>query len=216
MSPLKSRAFFAELAVEAMADEYPKKVLDAVSRVLSKVLRHEPELLRIRLDASGWVDVDELLTRLNQARGSPGAPKRIRSLPPMTYALLHDVVSTSDKSRFALSADGARIRAVQGHSVPVDLHYPAVTPPELLFHGTAAGNWASISKRGLERKARHAVHLSSDVDTARRVGARHGRPVVLEVRAGAMHRDGHQFSCADNGVWLVLDVPARYIRLLLD
>jgi putative RNA 2'-phosphotransferase len=192
------------------SDNYASDIVIAVSRVLSKVLRHEPELVGIRLDENGWVDVQELLNKLDRARRSSGAPRRIRALPHVTHDLLREVVAKNDKGRFTFSDDERRIRAVQGHSVSVNLEYPVAVPPETLFHGTAAANWPAISAQGLDRGARHAVHLSINADTARRVGARHGRPAVLEVQAGQMHRDGHQFSCADNGVWLVLFVPALH------
>jgi len=192
---------------------YTSDTLVAVSRALSKVLRHDPGSVDVRLDENGWTDVQQLLVKLNRAKHHMGASKRLRTLPDFTHELLLDVVAANDKGRFALSDDGRRIRAVQGHSVSVDLGYPVVTPPETLFHGTAAENWPAISAGGLVRGTRHAVHLSIDAESARRVGARHGRPVVLQIQAGQMHRDGHQFSCADNGVWLVASVPVVYISL---
>src|SRR5262249_39421691 len=119
----------------------------------------------------------------------------------------------SDKQRFALSADGARIRANQGHSVDIDLALPAIAPPDRLYHGTADRNLASIEATGLNAGSRQHVHLSPDAETATKVGARHGRPVVLEVESGAMYRDGHRFFRSENGVWLTDHVPARYIRI---
>lgn len=190
--------------------------LVAVSRVLSKVLRHEPEMVGVRLDANGWADVNELLTKLQRAKHSAGAPKRLRSLPDVDLEFLREVVANNDKSRFAFSDDERRIRAVQGHSVGVDLGYTSLEPPEVLFHGTASENWPSIREEGLLRGSRHAVHLSSDAETARRVGARHGRPVVLTVYAGQMHRDGYKFSRSENAVWLVDSVPARFLSLVRD
>ncbi|WP_429249756.1 RNA 2'-phosphotransferase [Paraburkholderia sp. GAS333] len=35
----------------------------AVSRLLSKILRHKPEMIGICLDSQGWVSVDELIRR---------------------------------------------------------------------------------------------------------------------------------------------------------
>lgn len=59
---------------------------------------------------------------------------------------------------------------------------------------------------------RHHVHLSPDRDTATCVGARRGRPVVLSVHAGAMHRAGHLFHVSTNGVWLTDAVPPEFLR----
>ena len=163
------------------------------------MLRHRPDLVGIRLDAGGWVDVDELLAAL-AASGRP-----------MTRAQLERIVATSDKQRFAL--ENGRIRANQGHSVAVDLGLEPVDPPPVLFHGTPERNVEAILREGLRRGSRHHVHLSPDVATATRVGARRGRPRVLEVDAAAMARDGFVFLRSANGVWLVDEVPSAYLTL---
>ncbi|MBX3131291.1 MAG: RNA 2'-phosphotransferase [Polyangiaceae bacterium] len=172
----------------------------ATSKFLSLVLRHEPGLIGLALDADGWVDVDELLARCN-AHGRA-----------LSRESLLEIVRTNSKQRFALSADGARIRASQGHSVRVELGYPPAVPPELLFHGTVAANLEAILARGLHKMARHHVHLSADEATARAVGARRGRPVVLRVASGRMHAHGMAFYVSDNGVWLTDAVPPEYLE----
>lgn len=169
------------------------------SKLLSRVLRHAPESIGIELDPAGWVDVDWLLGAL------------ARSGHPVSPAELEEVVARNDKKRFALSDDGRRIRASQGHSVPVDLGYAPVAPPERLYHGTARTHVASILADGIRRRSRHHVHLSPDADTATRVGRRHGRPVVLTVLAGELHRRGHLFYRSANGVWLTDHVPPEAI-----
>ncbi|QNP64159.1 RNA 2'-phosphotransferase [Streptomyces genisteinicus] len=169
-----------------------------VSKYLSKHLRHQPERIGLTLDANGWVPVEELL----RAAGAHGFP--------LTRAELDHVVAANDKKRFAI--DGERIRASQGHTVEVDLDLPAAQPPEYLYHGTVAGNLDAIRSEGLRPMSRHDVHLSPDRETATRVGARRGRPVVLPVHAGALHRAGHVFRVSANGVWLTASVPAEYIR----
>jgi putative RNA 2'-phosphotransferase len=128
-------------------------------------------------------------------------------------SLIHDVVATSDKKRFALSEDGLRIRAVQGHSSEsVDIAYEAKVPPEILFHGTATRFLDSIREQGLRPGSRHHVHLSEKVETATAVGSRYGKPVVLRIDAGRMHRAGFQFFQADNGVWLTERVPPEFLE----
>ena len=62
------------------------------------------------------------------------------------------------------------------------------------------------------RGRRHHVHLSGDERTARRVGRRRGRPVVLVVEAGRMHADGRAFFRSANGVWLTDSVPPEYLQ----
>jgi putative RNA 2'-phosphotransferase len=169
------------------------------SKFLSKVLRHAPESVGLRLDEAGWADVDDLLAAAARAG--------VR----LDRATLDRVVGENDKQRFALSADGTRIRASQGHSVRVELGLQPVEPPEVLFHGTAEGSVASIRREGLRPGRRTHVHLSADEATAVAVGRRHGRPVVLRVPAGQMHRAGHAFYRSDNGVWLTDAVPAERI-----
>lgn len=170
-----------------------------VSKFLSLVLRHRPERIGIRLDRAGWVEVDELLSRA-RAHGLP-----------LTRAELEEVVATNDKRRFSFDAEGSRIRAVQGHSVEVELGYAPEVPPETLYHGTAAQLVDAIRREGLKRGQRHHVHLSADAATATRVGARRGRAVVLAVQAGRMQRDGLIFYRSANGVWLTEHVPPAYI-----
>ncbi len=189
------------------------ELLVTVSKLLSKVLRHEPGLVGVVLDAQGWTSIDELLKGVAKAARAPGAAKRLRTLPALDRSLLLAVVEANTKQRFAISGDGKRIRAVQGHSVPVTLNHPTLAPPAVLFHGTAADNLKSILRDGLNPGGRHAVHLSVDPQTARAVGARHGRPLVLVVAAGLMHAEGYSFSRADNGVWLVDRVPPKYLEV---
>lgn len=169
-----------------------------ISKYLAKHLRHRPERIGLALDAGGWASVPDLLA----AAARHGFP--------FTRAELEHVVAVNDKRRYAL--DGDRIRAVQGHSVDVDLGLPAVAPPELLYHGTTEAAAPAIRREGLRRMDRHAVHLSPDTETARRVGARRGRPVVLVVEAGRMAADGHEFRVSANGVWLADAVPPEYLR----
>ena len=163
------------------------------------MLRHQPQLIGLRLDDGGWVDVEDLLAAL-AAHGRP-----------LTRAQLERLVADSDKQRFAL--EGGRIRASQGHSVPVELGLEPVQPPAVLFHGTPERNVDAILREGLHKGSRHHVHLSPDVDTAQRVGARRGRPRVLQVDAAAMAAAGHVFLRSANGVWLVDAVPPAYLRL---
>jgi putative RNA 2'-phosphotransferase len=131
-------------------------------------------------------------------------------------ATLDRVVGENDKQRFALSADGRRIRASQGHSVAVELGLEPREPPAVLFHGTADRNLDSIRAEGLRPGRRTHVHLSADEATATAVGRRHGRPVVLRVHAGRMHAAGHAFYRSDNGVWLTARVPAADIGFPAD
>jgi len=177
-----------------------EKATIKASKVLSLILRHEPQRVGLKLDSAGWVGVDELLAAMNRHGVS------------LTLEELKHVVATNDKKRFAFSEDGLKIRANQGHSVDVDLQYQPEVPPEFLYHGTPERFVKSIRATGLNKGERHDVHLSPDAATASKVGQRRGRPVVLKIRAGEMHRAGHQFRRSENNVWLVDFVPAEFIE----
>lgn len=170
-----------------------------VSKFLSLVLRHDPARIGITLDDAGWTDVDALLA----ACAAHGVT--------ITRAQLDEVVATSDKQRYALSEDKTRIRANQGHSVPVSLGLPQATPPEVLYHGTVDAALAGIKAEGIKKGSRHDVHLSADVETAEKVGGRRGKSVILTIRAGAMAEAGHAFYRSENGVWLTQHVPAEFV-----
>lgn len=168
-----------------------------ISKTIALWLRHKPEAAGLTVSPEGWADVDQVLAKL-------GADWE---------RLLH-IVETNDKSRFELSADGARIRARQGHSIEVEGDWRRSTPPEKLYHGTIVRFWTAIQSEGLKPMKRHHVHLSPDVETARRVGQRRGKPVVLVVDAAAMNQAGTEFFLTSNGVWLVDHVPPSFLRVL--
>jgi putative RNA 2'-phosphotransferase len=178
-----------------------EKETTRISKFLSLVLRHQPQLIGITLNEQGWVSVDELLQQ---------AKKHGQLITPET---LNHVVDTNAKKRFAFSANKQQIRASQGHSVEVELGYEPQVPPEVLYHGTGSQSVESILKTGLERRNRQHVHLSADTDTAIKVGSRHGKPAVLSVLAGEMHGKGYVFYLSANGVWLTDEVPAEFLRL---
>ena len=171
---------------------------DRLSRYLSLILRHHPEVLGISLDAHGWADVDELIAGIAQKKN-------------FNREILEEIVRTDKKQRYSFSEDGTKIRANQGHSVQVDLELQPIEPPDLLWHGTAEKYTASIEKTGLKSGSRMYVHLSPDIETAVAVGKRHGRPIVYEVKSGQMYRDGFCFYRSANGVWLTHDVPKVYL-----
>lgn len=166
---------------------------EQLSRRLSYLLRHAPEKAGLTLEPGGWVPLVPLLAHLGVSR-----------------AQVERVVASNNKKRFTL--EGERIRANQGHSVAVDLRLPLTVPPAVLYHGTHPGALEAIRREGLQPMNRHHVHLSRDVDTARQVGARRGKPVVLTVRSGAMYEAGHSFYRSDNGVWLTEAVPPGFLE----
>lgn len=170
----------------------------SASKFLSLVLRHKPELIDLHLDEAGWADIDDLI-------------RQARDHHALDRAIIERVVANNAKQRFAISDDGRRIRANQGHSIDVDLGLAPRTPPDLLYHGTATRFVAAIRREGLNKRGRQHVHLSADAVTATNVGARHGKPVVLTIHAGVMATAGHVFLRSANGVWLADAVPPAFI-----
>jgi putative RNA 2'-phosphotransferase len=175
------------------------KISKTISKLLSFVLRHHPELIGLKLDEKGWANVDLLLLQLNAHD------------KPIDRKLLEYVVETNNKKRFAFNEDKTLIRASQGHSIAIELGLTAQTPPDILFHGTAEKFVASILDTGLEKRGRQHVHLSQDLQTAIQVGGRHGKPVIFKVFAAEMKSAGYLFYLSENQVWLTDHVPVRFI-----
>lgn len=170
-----------------------------LSKFLSYILRHKPDAIGLMLDPQGWISINELLAK-SDAAGTRFSRED-----------LLQIVATSDKKRFSISADGLRIRAAQGHSVTVELDLSPQKPPPVLYHGTATKFVESILSAGLKPQARQQVHLSADEATAHRVGQRHGKPVIFKIKALRMHAKGFKFYLADNGVWLTDQVPPEFL-----
>ncbi len=171
------------------------------SKFISLILRHKPDAIGISLDEHGWADVRDLIEGIN-ASGKYH----------LDMEMLEDIVSKDDKQRYTFNDDHTLIRANQGHSIPVDVELEEVIPPDILYHGTGEKYTASIDQEGLLPKSRLYVHLSVDIETARKVGARHGRPVIYTVDSGQMTKDGFEFFLSRNHVWLTKSVPPVYLK----
>ena len=172
------------------------------SKFLSLLLRHKPETIGLVLDKNGWAIIDEIIEK---------SGKKGRAL---TRQLIDAAVAENNKKRFAISEDGLKIRARQGHSIKVDVELKEMVPPAELYHGTADKNMTSILNSGLNSGKRLHVHLSQDVETAKSVGQRHGKPVVFKVAADKMHQAGIKFYLSENDVWLVETVPPAFLAAL--
>lgn len=172
-----------------------------LSKTLAYILRHNPEKIGITLQPQGWVNIKLLVEKIN------------------TYQLLTSTITVNDvlyvahidnKKRYTIQ--GENIRAAQGHSAEVNLNLTPMTPPVFLYHGTSTTTAPIVLKEGLKPMSRQHVHLSSDLETALTVGARHGKPQILIVNAALAHKEGVKFYKADNGVWLTDYLPTKYIR----
>ena len=163
------------------------------SRRLAFLLRHDRSY---KFNIYGWREVSDLVTNHG-----------------FSLDELYTIVAENNKQRFEFSEDRRYIRARQGHSIAVDVELKEMMPPDVLYHGTSADSLARILAEGISPMTRLYVHLSADVDTAVKVGSRHGEAVVLAVDASAMARAGHKFFVSRNGVWLVDRVDASYVAL---
>lgn len=172
---------------------------ERISKYISLILRHKPEAIGISLDEHGWANVVELIAGVNQTH-------------PLTIEVLERIVRTDKKQRYSFNEDKTLIRANQGHSVPVDVELEKLSPPKVLFHGTGEKYISSIKAQGLIARSRLYVHLSADYETAIQVGKRHGKPVVILIRAEQMAEDGFDFYRSINGVWLTKNVPTAYLE----
>ena len=175
------------------------------SKFISLILRHKPETIGISLDEHGWADVQELIDGIN-ASGSDH----------LDMDQLEEIVRTDEKQRYSFNEDHTLIRANQGHSIPVDVELEEKIPPALLYHGTGEKYVSSIDEQGLISKSRLYVHLSSDIPTAKKVGSRHGKPVIYTVDCAKMAADGFKFYLSANNVWLTKTVPVRYLTKLSE
>ena len=176
----------------------------ALSKALSQVLRHRSAL---RLDGAGFAGIQEVLDN-----------PRIRSHQP-TAAWLNYIVKANDKRRFALDETGTRVRAVQGHSVPIDSSqllrqlalgdFGSLVPAHAL-HSTYYVHIPSMMQHGLlpggrkgERFRRH-IHLAMSRNPT--AGLRSGSEVILEIDLARAHNSGCTFFVSENDVLLTEDV----------
>lgn len=173
-----------------------------ISKFLSLVLRHQPQQIELVLDENGWANVTDLIDKSSKYGNS------------FTFEELEEVVATNDKKRFAFDAAKTKIRANQGHSIEVDIKFEERLPPPILYHGTAERNLDSIFRNGLEKRARHHVHLSSETETAYKIGVRYGKPVILQIDAAQMSAQSYRFFISENEVWLTDEVPPQFLKVL--
>jgi putative RNA 2'-phosphotransferase len=179
-----------------------EKLKVKLSKFISLILRHNPQKIGVKMDAEGWVNVDELLAGLKKQ----GAP--------IDMPMLKDIVESNNKKRFVFSEDGTRIRANQGHTLPVTLNYKPAMPPPVLYHGTAARFVQQIIEEGLHKGKRFYVHMAADPETAKVAARRWGSPLLLKIAALEMHTQGFEFYSPTEGLWLTNEVPARFISRL--
>ena len=169
-----------------------------LSKYLSLILRHKPEVIDITLDEHGWADVKDII-------------KGIAKTTYFDMKMLEEIVETDNKKRYSFNEDKTKIRANQGHSIPVDVGLLSWYPEAYLFHGSCERFENDIMREGLKPMERQYVHLSHSIYQALTVGKRHGTPIVFKIDVMAMIRDGYKFYISSNDVILTKNVPAKYL-----
>ena len=173
--------------------------IEKLSKFISLILRHKPEEIGISIDQSGWAKVEDLIIGINKSGRN------------IDMNILEEIVRTDNKQRYSFSEDKTKIRANQGHSIPVKVELKELEPPNTLYHGTATKSLEGIKQLGIKSMSRLYVHLSKDFETAKQVGSRHGECVILAINAKRMYEDGIKFYLSENGVWLTEYVDPKYI-----
>ncbi|MDY6622175.1 RNA 2'-phosphotransferase [Clostridioides difficile] len=174
---------------------------DKLSIFISLILRHKPEIIGIKLDDYGYADVNELIEKTNNTGRN------------INIEILEQIVKEDNKQRYSFNEDRSKIRANQGHSINIDVELKELEPPEYLYHGTATRFLDNIKNEGIIKQSRLYVHLSRDIDTAIKVGKRHGTPVILKINTGKMYENGYKFYLSENNVWLCEYIPFKYVEI---
>lgn len=172
-----------------------------ISKFISLVLRHNPQVIGITLDEFGFADVSELINGISE-KGYM-----------LNQDILFEIVETDNKKRYIFNKGKTKIRANQGHSIKINLELKKQKPPNILYHGTAEKYYDSIMQNGIQKRSRTHVHLSTDFQTAIEVGRRHGKPIVFKVDSKSMYEKNYEFFLSDNGVWLTFFVSNEFLSI---
>ena len=175
--------------------------LEELSKEISYALRHAPWEYDLEMDEDGWVPIEQLLEALN----------RKENWINIVENDLKVMIDSAKKKRYEM--DNGRIRAFYGHSIPMKVLKEEKMPPDILYHGTARRFYESIRKNGLLPQSRQYVHLSQDIETAKKIGKRHDNmPCLLVIDAKRAWKDGIKFYVGNENVWLADIVPIKYIK----
>lgn len=175
---------------------------EQLSKYLSLILRHKPEVIGLKLDKHGYISIEDLIKGVN------------KSGRYLDKSMLDAIIKSDSKRRYSYSKDLTKVRANQGHSIKVDLGLISKVPKGNLYHGTVEKFQESIIKKGLIKGSREYVHLSEDIGTAKEVGSRRGKPKIFQIDTKGMVEDGYMFYLSENKVWLTDNVPNKYLELI--
>ncbi|MGQ4891864.1 MAG: RNA 2'-phosphotransferase [Candidatus Njordarchaeia archaeon] len=181
-----------------------------LSKFLSLLLRHKPDILDIKMSKDGYVDMGELLEKI----------RKVKKFGWVRYEDILEIVKRDKKNRFEIKELGDRkyIRAKYGHNKKLDVNidYPKINENEVevLYHGTNSKVLPWILREGLKPMNRKYVHLLPTPEDALLVSKRRrGKPVILKINVKKFVLDGGEVWKATNKVYLAKEIPPRYIRI---
>jgi len=183
----------------------------SLSKLMSFLLRHDPESIGLKMDRSGWVYIDDLVDGIRNRWRNSHLYRWVEKEHVIAIAML------DPKGRFEICGD--RIRARYGHSKELDIEidYLRDVDTKILYHGTAREFIDRISIEGLKPMNRCYVHLSTDMVDACIVGERHSRnPVVLKIDADCVRSHGIDIYIASKNIRLAKHVPRKCIIEILS
>ena len=170
-----------------------------LSKFLSQILRHKPEIIQIELDEFGYADISQLIQ------------KSKKNGYQFSHEELNETVKANDKQRFLIK--NKKIKATQGHSFEVALESNPIKPPEILYHGTKFKLKETIELEGIKRMTRNLVHMNEDFEKSISSGSRtFEKPILFEIKSREMYLDGHEFYKSENDVWLTEYINPKYIE----
>lgn len=169
-----------------------------ISKYLSYILRHNPKGLPISKD--GFIPIEDIL-------------KKIRKRFPRVDEKILYKLAEGTNSRFEIK--NGRIRALYGHTIPVEISLEVDTKVDILYHGTTRDSAEKILKEGLKPRGRLKVHLSPTIEQAIKVGRRKTRkPVILKIDVRSARKHGIVFEKANELVYLADEIPPILISRL--
>lgn len=202
---------------EIPASTKSSKNLEEISRAMSALLRHTPEMFDPALYPDYSTPIDKLLLNLNSNK------KLTKKVGIIDINDINIIIDTNGKDRFKI-IDNVRIRASQGHSDAVAAlfenstsHLTDFVPDKhfdesLLAHGTYTENVSNIMNIGLLPGNRNCVHMAFtgvqsddgvvEVTLRGKSGMRNTCTALIIINYHQAIKEGHKFYVSDNGVIL--------------
>lgn len=204
------------------SNDINQKRLTIISKLLSKILRHQAVNEGFSIDEDGYVPLDELLKS-----------NKFKSLKT-TEDDIENILLNDKKGRFQMDSSKRKIRAVQGHSIQTlsaDKILTRITNENMhllpnynkekyfIIHGTSKQNYQSIiESKYLRRMERTHVHFTYEVPKDNRVvvsGFRNSSKILIFIEIHKLLLNDKFKDCvylSNNNVILVSkDIPTDFI-----